>query len=216
MDNSHALESLLIRYPQLLSVRNEIEAATELLVRAFGNNGKVLVCGNGGSSADAGHIVGELLKSFELKRPLSQIFKANLLQVSPERGEFLSEQLQQGLPAISLTAHSALITAVANDINADLIFAQQITGYGKTGDVLIGISCSGNSQNIIDALITAKAMGLSTIGLSGKTGGKMREFCDVSIQVPETRTSLIQELHLPIYHTICLLVESHFFSFPES
>ncbi len=131
--------------------------------------------------------------------------------VDASRGEYLAGNLQQGLPAISLNAHSGLISAVANDIDADVVYAQQVTGYGNSGDILIGISTSGNSQNVIDALIVAKAKGLITIGLSGKTGGKMKAYCDFLINVLETRTAYVQELHLPVYHTICMVVEDYFF-----
>jgi D-sedoheptulose 7-phosphate isomerase len=134
-----------------------------------------------------------------------------LLAISEERGNYLAGKLQQGLPAISLTAHNALLSAVANDIDAELVFAQQVIGYGNTGDVLIGISSSGNSQNVVDAIITAKAKGMVVIGLTGETGGKMKTFCDILINVPERRTSFVQELHLPVYHTICLMVENSLF-----
>ena len=157
------------------------------------------------------HIVGELMKGFEHKRPVKDELNRALLATDGERGEYLARKLQQGLPAISLTAHNALITAVANDTDANLIFAQQIVGYGNVGDVLIAISSSGNSQNVIDALVTAKAMGLVVIGLTGETGGKMKSFCDILINVPAERTAFVQELHLPIYHSLCLMVENHFF-----
>jgi len=128
-----------------------------------------------------------------------------------ERGSYLAEKLQHGLPAISLTAHSALITAVANDTDADLIFAQQVVGYGNAGDVLIAISSSGNSQNVLDAILTAKAKGLSVIGLSGESGGKMKPMCDILVNVPGKRTAFVQELHLPVYHALCVMIENHFF-----
>ncbi|MEI6900723.1 MAG: SIS domain-containing protein [Bacteroidota bacterium] len=137
--------------------------------------------------------------------------KNKLSESAGERGVYLAEKLQQGLPAISLTAHTALITAVANDTDADLIFAQQVMGYGNAGDVIIGISSSGNSQNVIDALITARAKEMITIGLSGETGGKMKPLCEILINVPGRRTAFVQELHLPVYHVLCLIVENHFF-----
>ena len=211
MENNIFLKDLIKRYPQLLSVENEIQEAAEYLIKCYQKSGKVLVCGNGGSCSDSDHIVGELMKSFEQKRPVSETLRNRLAELAGERGKYLSEKLQQGLPAISLTAHSALISAVANDTDADLIFAQQVVGYGNPGDVLIGISSSGNSQNIIDAIITAKAKGMIVIGLTGETGGKMKSYCDILINVPGKRTAFVQELHLPIYHTLCLIIENNFF-----
>lgn len=211
MDNNKHIQQLINRYPRLADLKNEIEKAGIAIIDSYKNGGKLLVCGNGGSASDSDHIVGELMKSFEGKRPLSQTLKSNIKNISGERGMYLSEKLQQGLPAISLTAHSALISAVANDIDGDLVFAQQVTGYGNSGDIFIGMSTSGNSQNVIDALIVAKAKGLVTIGLTGKMGGRMKEFCDILINVPETRTAFVQELHLPVYHTLCMMVEDYFF-----
>lgn len=211
MENNIFLEELISRYPELLPVENEIRKAAECLIMCYQQGRKVLVCGNGGSCSDSDHIVGELMKGFEHKRPIGEILKKQLLEFAGERGKYLSEKLQQGLPAISLTAHSALITAVANDTDADLVFAQQVVGYGNTGDVLIGISSSGNSQNVVDAIITAKAKGMVVIGLTGETGGKMKSFCDILINVPGRRTAFVQELHLPVYHTLCLMVENSFF-----
>ena len=182
------LEVLITRYPQLLSVEDEIHKAVECLITCFRNEMKVLVCGNGGSCADSDHIVGELMKGFEHKRTIEESLKNQLTAFAGERGKYLSEKLQQGLPAISLTAHSALITAVANDTDPDLVFAQQVDGYGNTEDVLIAISSSGNSQNVVDAIITAKAKGMVVIGLTGETGGKMKPFCDILINVQERRT----------------------------
>ncbi len=189
-----------------------IEKAAEVLIHCYEKGGKVLICGNGGSAADAGHLVGELMKNFESERPLHPELKGTLERVSPERGGYLARNLQQGLPAISLSAHGALTSAIANDMDADLVFAQQVNGYGKEGDVLIGISTSGNSQNVLDALITARAKGIITIGFSGESGGKMKAFCDILIAVPATATARVQELHLPIYHSLCRLIEQHLFS----
>lgn len=211
MENNIFLEELISRYPELLPVENEIRKAAECLIMCYQQGRKVLVCGNGGSCSDSDHIVGELMKGFEHKRPIGETLKKQLLKFAGERGKYLSEKLQQGLPAISLTAHSALITAVANDTDSDLVFAQQVVGYGNAGDVLIGISSSGNSQNVVDAIITAKAKGMVVIGLTGETGGKMKSFCDILINVPGRRTAFVQELHLPVYHTLCLMVENFFF-----
>jgi len=205
------IKELVERYPQLSDNQKEIAKAAEYLIKCFKEGGKLLVCGNGGSSADSDHIVGELLKGFEQKRPLTQKMKNELIGIEGDRGAYLSEKLQQGLPAISLAANSTLITAVANDTDPDLIFAQQVTGYGKSGDLLIAISTSGNSQNVIDAIITAKAKGMVIIGFTGENGGKMKSYCDILINVPGTRTAFIQELHLPVFHALCLTVEDAFF-----
>ena len=211
MENKHILEELITRYPQLLPVKNEIQKATEYLIICYEQGKKVLVCGNGGSCSDSDHIVGELMKGFEQMRPVDDTLKKKLGDVDEERGRYLSEKLQQGLPAISLTANNVLITAVANDIDADLIFAQQVVGYGNAGDILLGISSSGNSQNVVDALITAKAKGMFVIALTGETGGKIKSYCDILINVPGRRTAFVQELQLPVYHAICLMVENYFF-----
>jgi D-sedoheptulose 7-phosphate isomerase len=188
-----------------------IEAACNALIACYQSGGKLLVCGNGGSSADADHIVGEMMKSFEIRRPISREFAAKLTEISQERGSILASGLERGLPAISLSAHTALVSAVTNDIGADYSFAQQVAGYGKEGDVLLAVSTSGNSRNVTDALITARALNLKTIGLTGMTGGMMRQYCEILICIPAEGTSKIQEYHLPVYHTICKVVEQKFF-----
>ena len=205
------LRQLLNRYSNLNHLESAIADAAGDIAECYKNGGKVLVCGNGGSASDADHIVGELMKSFEIHRPLETNLMEKLIELSTERGQLLAEKLQQGLPAISLTAHNALITAISNDISGDMIFAQQITGLGNKGDVLIGLSTSGNSQNVVDAFIVAKAKGLKTIGMTGENGGKLKKFCDVLINVPEIRTAFAQELHLPVYHVICMMVEKEMF-----
>jgi D-sedoheptulose 7-phosphate isomerase len=211
VENTDFLEELIRRHPQLEPIKNEIRKAFNVLIACYEQGKKVLVCGNGGSCSDSDHIVGELMKGFENMRPVGESLKNDLVEIAGERGAYLAGKLQQALPAISLTAHSALITAVANDTDASLVFAQQVMGYGNQGDVMIGISSSGNSQNVIDALITAKAKGMTVIGLTGETGGKMKPFCDILINVPGHRTAFVQELHLPVYHTLCMMVENHFF-----
>jgi len=211
VDNNFFLEELITRYPQLGPLKEQIGKAAAAIIRSYESGGKLLLCGNGGSCSDSDHIVGELMKGFENKRRISEEFKNKLIGSAGDRGVYLAEKLQQALPAISLTAHTALITAVANDTDADLIFAQQVTGYGNAGDVILGISSSGNSQNVIDALITAKAKDMVVIGLTGETGGKMKDYCDILINVPGRRTAFVQELHLPVYHVLCLMVEHHFF-----
>lgn len=211
MEDINLIEELIQRYPQLEGIRYKMNEAAERLIRCYQNGNKVLICGNGGSSSDSDHIAGELLKGFEQRRPLNDHLKSQIHSVSAERGAYLADKLQTGLPAISLSAHSGLITAVANDTDPDLIYAQQVIGFGNPGDVLIGISTSGNAQNVIDAAITARAKGMSVIGMTGETGGLLKSFCDILINVPEIRTAFVQELHLPVYHTLCLIIETHFF-----
>jgi phosphoheptose isomerase len=212
MKKDKVLKELVERYPQLLPKKDEIGKAAESIINCFKNGGKLLVCGNGGSSSDSDHIVGEMMKGFEHKRPLTERVKKDLIKADRDRGLYLSEMLQQGLPAISLSAHSALITAVANDTDADLIYAQQVFSYGNPGDVLLALSTSGNSHNIVDAIVTAKSRGLTVIGLTGETGGKIGRMCDILINVPAKNTAFVQELHLPVYHTICKIVEIEMFT----
>lgn len=211
MEHNSFLEELIRRYPQLLPVQLEIKKAAEYLITCYRQGGKVLVCGNGGSCSDSDHIVGELMKGFEHKRPVGDKLRKELLALDTERGKYLSEHLQQGLPAISLAAHNALITAVANDTDANLIFAQQIVGYGNAGDILVAISSSGNSRNILDAALTARAKGMSVVGLTGESGGKLKPLCDILINVAGKSTAHVQELHLPVYHTLCQMVEKSIF-----
>jgi D-sedoheptulose 7-phosphate isomerase len=203
------LTELCDRYPVLFSVRNSIVNATQLIIDCFNIRGKLLICGNGGSAADALHIVGELMKSFVIYRELSDSEKARFEQV-PDR-ELLTKNLHRALPAISLINESSLSTAYANDAIPELAFAQQLYGLGNVGDVLFAISTSGNSKNIIYAAETARAVGIKVIGLTGNTGGKLKQFCDACIRVPESETFKIQELHLPVYHAMCLAVEEEFF-----
>lgn len=211
MDKNIHLEQLLKRHNELVPLKEVIQKAANAIINSYENGGKLLACGNGGSSSDADHIVGELMKSFEGKRPLNPRVKQRLLKFGGDRGDYLAEKLQQGLPAISLTAHTSLTTAISNDIDSALIFAQQVAGYGIKGDILIGMSTSGNSQNVIDAILMAKAKGMVTIGFTGESGGKIKELCDILINVPEKRTAYVQELHLPVYHTLCLIIEDFFF-----
>ena len=203
--------SLLTRHSSLSPFKKVIGEAAELIISCYSGGGKVLVCGNGGSSSDSDHIVGELMKSFELKRPVGKDVEQKLMKVSGERGKYIAQKLECGLPAISLSSQTSLTTAICNDIDADLVFAQQVIGYGKENDVLIALSTSGNSQNVVDACITAKSLNMKVIGLTGISGGKMKQFCDILIDVPEKRTAFVQELHLPVFHTLCLLIENHFY-----
>jgi len=188
-----------------------VEQSVQIIAEAYKNGRKLLICGNGGSSSDSDHIVGELMKSFERLRPLEASVQEKLRELYGERGAIMATSLQKGIPAISLSAHTSLITAIANDIGGDFIFAQQVVGYGKPGDVLLAISTSGNSQNIMDAIFIAKAIGMTTIGLTGETGGNMKKHCDVLINVPAQNTATIQEFHLPVFHFICRSVENELF-----
>ena len=205
------LERLLERYPVLNACREEIVKAYEILKETYEKKGMLLVCGNGGSGADSEHIVGELMKEFAIKRPLPAEMKEKLNRVSPEYGALLGEHLQGSLPAIPLTGNIALSMAFANDAVPELVFAQQVYGYGNENSALLGISTSGNSKNVIYAIETAKAKGMATIGLVGESGGKMKDLCDVCICVPATSTPDIQELHLPVYHALCRMIEEVFF-----
>lgn len=205
------LNQLIERYPQLIVCREEIIAAYEILEYAYNHGRKLLVSGNGGSASDSEHIVGELMKEFRLKRKVYANQAESLRQIDMEMGKVLAENLQGALPAICLTGHSALSTAFMNDSNADLIFAQQVNGYGKPEDVYLGISTSGNSKNVLYAAITAKSKGLKVIGLTGAKENKLMTFADVCIRVPEFETYKIQELHLPVYHCLCLMLEEKFF-----
>ena len=205
------LNEMIGRYPSLESCKKDIESACSAIIDCYSNNGLLLLCGNGGSCSDADHIVGELMKSFEKRRPIDKDLEHGLKSVSNERGAYIAQLLQHALPAISLNAHAALVSAISNDIDSSLVFAQQIAGYGEKGDVLIAISTSGNSQNIVNAVITAKAKGLTVIGLTGQSGGEMKQYCDIAICVPAVNTAEVQEFHLPVYHTICKAVENRFF-----
>lgn len=189
----------------------DIRKAYQLLESAFKNGNKLLVCGNGGSASDSEHIVGELMKEFKLKRKVYGNHAATLKKIDPELGQVLADNLQGALPAISLTAHSSLQTAFMNDVVPELVFAQQVNGYGNVGDVFLGISTSGNSKNVLYAAVNAKAKGLKVIGLTGGKENKLMKYSDVCIRVPETETYKIQELHLPVYHCLCLMLEEKFF-----
>jgi D-sedoheptulose 7-phosphate isomerase len=206
------LQQLIERYPTLNGIRNNISDAYLLMEKSFSVNKKLLVAGNGGSAADADHIVGELMKGFVKKRPLPAGFVAALEALDKEEAAYLAPRLQRGLPTIALSSHAALMTATLNDVSGNLIYAQQVCAYGNAGDVFMGISTSGNAKNIFYAMLTAKAQGLKTIALSGGTGGRLARLADVALIAPETETYKIQELHLPIYHTLCLMLEEHFFN----
>ena len=205
------IDLLILRYPQLIVAKDCIVEAYQILEESYTNDGKLLVAGNGGSAADAEHIVGELMKGFVNPRKLEAEYSDALITVNKELGRVLSENLQGALPAIALDGHLALTTAYLNDCEPLLCFAQQVNGFGKKSDVFLGISTSGNSRNILYAATVAKAKGMKVIGLTGEKDSKLSEISDTCIQVPETETYKIQELHLPVYHCLCLMLEDTFF-----
>jgi D-sedoheptulose 7-phosphate isomerase len=208
---SGALEALARRYPALAPCLLDLERAFELLRESYAQGKKVLVCGNGGSAADGEHLVGELMKGFLSKRPIPDEVRRKLRAVAPDGGDYLADHLQGALPTLSLASQLALLTAYANDVAADMGFAQQVYGYGLPGDALIGISTSGNSANVVHALQVARALGLGTVGFTGRGGGRMAPFCDVLVAVPSEKTAEIQERQLPLYHALCAMLEEHFF-----
>jgi len=205
------IQQLISRYPSLESVKNDISAAFDVIADSYTNGGKLMIAGNGGSASDAEHIAGELMKTFEKKRSLPDSFIMDIKKVNIEIAEYLIPRMQPGLPTIALSGHASLNTACINDIDGNITFAQQVYGYGKETDVLLAISTSGNSKNILYAAAVAKAKKIKIIALSGGSGGALRNIADVSIIVPETETFKIQELHLPVYHCLCQMLENHFF-----
>lgn len=205
------IDVLIERYPQIDKCKKEIEKAYLIFEESYAKGNKLLVAGNGGSAADSEHIVGELMKGFENPRNLSSEYKEKLMSVNDELGKVLGENLQMALPTIALDGHVALTTAYMNDCEPLLCFAQQVNGYGKEGDVFLGISTSGNSKNILYAAVVAKAKGMKVVALTGAKDSKLSQIADVTIKAPETRTYRIQEYHLPIYHCLCLMLEERFF-----
>ncbi len=210
MNNMH-IDQLISRYPQLLSCKDDILHAYTIIEDAYIGDHKLLIAGNGGSAADSEHIAGELMKRFKTPRPVPNEFAEKLKTIDPIRGAELSKNLERGLMAIPLVAHEALSTAYINDVDGLGVFAQQLYGFGRPGDVFLGISTSGNSKNVMSATVVARALGMKVIGLTGAKGGELATVADVAICVPETETYKIQELHLPVYHTLCLMLEEHFF-----
>lgn len=205
------LERMLSRHPGLEDLRGGMLQAFEILCKTFESGGKLLVCGNGGSSADADHIVGELMKEFKKKRPLPDSLRQSILQRYGDEGAYLVENLQGGFPALSLTAHTAFLTAFGNDAKPELSFAQQVHCIGRPGDTLLALSTSGSSSNVYYAAMTAKSVGMEVIGMTGATGGRLKPLCDVVLAVPEVETDRVQELHQSLYHTLCGMVEERFF-----
>lgn len=197
------LENLCLRYPVLRDCEESIRETFEYLVRSFVSGGRLYICGNGGSASDALHIIGELGKSFVRNRALDEAFLGHV-------DKSFAEKLQGALPAFALVENSALSTAYENDVDAAYVFAQQVYAYAREGDCVLGISTSGNSVNVLNALIAARGRGAAALGLTGRDGGKMKSLCDTCIIVPETETYRIQELHLPVYHTLCIMLEEYF------
>ena len=205
------MTELYTRYPALLGCKKDIEAASALLLECAQNGGKILLCGNGGSCADADHIAGELLKSFVLRREPTKEEKEKIRAACPENAEFLIDNLQRGIPAVSLPSLCAVNTAYINDAEPSMVYGQLVYALGRPGDVVLGLSTSGNSKNVVYAMQVAKAMGLKTIALTGAKESKLSDLCTCTVKVPETETYKVQELHLPVYHHLCLELEETLF-----
>ena len=205
------IDSLVERYPILDECREDIINAFLIMEDCYKNDGKLLIAGNGGSAADSEHIAGELMKRFKFPRTVTPEFARKMKFIDPIRGAHLANTLERGLMAIPLVAHEALSTAYINDVDGLGVFAQQLFGYGRAGDVFLGISTSGNSKNIMLATVVARALGIRVIGLTGAKGGELASVADVAVKVPQIETYMIQELHLPVYHCWCLMLEESFF-----
>ena len=211
MTNNH-LPRLLDRHPILKPCADDLTAALGILIAAYKAGNKLLVCGNGGSAADSEHIVAELMKGFLKRRPISALHAAQLEETDQVLGKAIGARLQGTLPAISLVSQVSLTSAIANDTGFDMIFAQQVYGFGRPGDVLLGISTSGNSKDVVNAVIVAKAFELKTVILTGRAGGALAPMVDVAIKVPADSVAEIQELHLPVYHWLSTELEETFFA----
>lgn len=209
------MSELLQRLPELKIIEKSIWQAYQLMAVCFENQNKLLIAGNGGSACDAQHIVAELMKGFILQRKLEDKEKERLCRIDGDRGKILAETIQGALPAIALDSHTGLNTAIINDMNPDLFFAQQIHGYGKAGDVFLAISTSGNSENVLYAAVMAKSRNMGIIGFTGNGGGELAGMADVIVKVPETEVYRIQDLQRPIYHCWCRMLEDRFFLFPN-
>jgi len=206
------LQTLYRKYPDLIAISSAIEQAVERMVDCYRAGGKVLICGNGGSAADAEHLVGELMKSYIAPRPVAESLRKTLTASNSEFGPYLADHLQGALPTISLVSQVGLLTAIANDIAADMIFAQQVYGYGRPGDVLVAISTSGNSRNVLRAAELARALDMVVLGFTNRAGGALAPLCTVCVQAPADLTADVQERHLAIYHTLCAMVEDAMFA----
>ena len=205
------IDRLIKEHKELTYLKDSIRKTVDAIKGAYNKGGKVMVCGNGGSCADADHIVGELMKGFLSKRPITPYEENLILNQKYDNGNHLIKSLQRGIPAISLNTHGALISAVINDIDADMMFAQQVFGIGTESDVLIGISTGGGAENVINALKVGRAIGCTTIGMTGNRHGKMNDFCDILLDVPVGETYQIQEYHIAIYHAFCAEAEKELF-----
>ena len=205
------IDLLISRYPALADVRQEIIVSYLIMEECYQHDGKLLIAGNGGSAADSEHIAGELMKRFKIPRKVTDNFADKLTSIDQTRGEYLSKNLERGLMAIPLVAHEALSTAYLNDVDGLGVFAQQLFGFGRLGDVFLAISTSGNSKNILYATVVARALGIKVIGLTGANGGELATVADVCVKAPSSETYMIQEYHLPIYHCWCLMLEDKFF-----
>jgi len=206
------IRKLIDAYPELSACREDVEKAATLLISAYRQGGKLLLCGNGGSASDCEHIVGELMKGFASRRSLPAERRRRFTDAFPTEGDVIADRLQGALPAISLISHTSLLSAYANDVSAEMMFAQQVYGYGQPGDVLLGLSTSGNSLNVVRAFQVAKAMGVATVAMTGRSGGRLADIADVAVRVPYDGTPEVQERHLPIYHAICIILEKEFFA----
>jgi len=203
------------KFPMLSGCESDVKRMIDALVKCFEGGGSLYICGNGGSAADALHITGEMMKSFKQKRAVDEGFASRLRSLFPEEAEDFVTKLQGALPTVALVESTALTTAFANDVDISYVFAQQVYGLAREGDAVLGISTSGNSANVLKALMAAKARGATALGLAGATGGKMKGLCEVCVCVPETDAYKVQELHLPVYHTLCLALEEHFWGVKE-
>lgn len=204
------IEELLKNYPQLKEIQDNIWEAYCVMRDCYVNHGKLLLCGNGGSASDCEHIVGELLKEYQVKRMISAEMQKSLKKYGADQN--MIDNIVDALPAMTLTSYTSFITAYCNDNNSDYLFAQQMYVLGNPGDVLWAISTSGNSANVINAGIVAKARGLKIVGMTGHDGGRLKAYADVLLNVPSDRTARIQEMHVPVYHTICGMLEENFFN----
>lgn len=209
--NKH-IKLLIDRYSLLEKVQEDIIHAYLIMEECYEHDGKLLIAGNGGSAADSEHIAGELMKKFQIPRPITSQLANKLVDIDPVRGRDLATKLECGLTALPLVAHEALSTAYSNDVDGLGVFAQQLFGFGRSGDVFLAISTSGNSRNIMLATVVARAIGIKIIGFTGANGGELASVADVCVKAPQTETYMIQELHLPIYHCWCLMLEDKFFS----
>ena len=205
------IDLLISRHLKLAECREDIIKAYDILEECYLGDHKLLIAGNGGSAADSEHIAGELMKRFKTPRPVPADFAEKLKEIDGVRGEGLAKNLERGLMAIPLVAHEALSTAYINDVDGLGVFAQQLYGFGRCGDVFLGISTSGNSKNVMSASVVARALGIKVIALTGRSGGELAKVADAAIRVPEDETYMIQELHLPVYHCLCLMLEDRFF-----